>query len=104
MPSSPALYPTDWPHIAREIKEACSWCCQQCGRQCRRPGEFNFGWEYHLTVAHYYHEYDSPSAFVVALCAKCHLLHDAPFVWHARRRWARHRLRAAGQLEMEYSY
>jgi hypothetical protein len=94
------FYPHEWRDLAREIKELCEWRCQQCGRQCRRPGEFYLGWAYELTVAHYFHEYNTPTAFVVALCAPCHFAHDAEFVWHARRRWARHRLHLAGQLRL----
>lgn len=33
------LYPKNWEAIARQIKEAADWTCQQCGRPCRRPGE-----------------------------------------------------------------
>lgn len=95
-----SLYPTDWPHLAREIKEACGWRCLQCGRQCRRPGEFWLGWEYQLTVAHISQDYAAPVVLVAALCVKCHLRHDAPLVWVARRRNARARQMAAGQLEL----
>lgn len=34
-----SLYPKDWDAIARAIKDAADWKCQQCGRPCRRPGE-----------------------------------------------------------------
>lgn len=94
------FYPTEWPAIARGIKEACNWQCQACQRQCRRPGEFYLGWEYELTVAHYDHAYDGPVAFVVALCRACHFKHDARAVWVARRRWARLRASQAGQLAL----
>jgi len=33
------LYPANWNAIARAIKDAADWTCQQCGRPCRRPGE-----------------------------------------------------------------
>lgn len=33
------LYPKNWEAIARQIKEAADWTCQQCGRPCRRPSE-----------------------------------------------------------------
>lgn len=94
------LYPTNWQTIARDIKDACGWRCQACERQCRRPGEFFLGWQYELTLAHYWHEYDTPTAFVVALCSECHLRHDAPFAWPARRRAARARQQRAGQLAL----
>ena len=91
---NPHFYPDDWATIAREIKAACNWQCQACGLQCRRPGEFWLGWEYELTVSHWDREYDVAEVFVVPLCRKCHLLHDAPHSWRARRR-------NAGQLELK---
>ena len=95
-----SLYPEDWPTIARAIKEACDWRCSECDTQCRRPGEFNLGWQYTLTVAHYDGEYEASAVFVVALCIRCHFRHDAPQVWKARRRNLRWRRRFAGQLEI----
>lgn len=92
------LYPDDWSKIAYAVKEACGWQCQVCGRQCRRPGEFNLGWEYTLTVAHWHHDYHSPTAFVVACCIRCHFRHDAKHSWQARRRAERYRQRMCGQL------
>lgn len=67
-----SLYPENWLAIARKIKEACDWRCSECGTQCRRPGEFNLGWQYTLTVAHYEGEYEASMVFVVALCIRCH--------------------------------
>ena len=32
MPMSRALYPRDWPQIARQVKERADWRCQGCGR------------------------------------------------------------------------
>jgi hypothetical protein len=94
------IYPTNWPELAQEIKAACDWQCQKCGKQCRRPGEPRLTWETELTVAHYDHVYDVPEVFVVALCVPCHLRHDAPFAW-----WHRHQRRRifqseAGQLDL----
>lgn len=94
------LYPDDWPAISFFIREANNFTCQECGRQCRRPGEFWLGWDYELTVAHWDQDYDSEEIFVVAWCMRCHFRHDAPFVWVARRRHERLRLRLAGQLEI----
>jgi len=96
-----SFYPADWLDITQVIKAANHYECCACGRQCRRPGEFYLGWQYELTVAHYDNEYDAPAVFLVALCARCHLLHDAPFVWVARRRHCRQRQRQAGQLELQ---
>jgi len=39
MPANQSLYPVDWRLIATCIKEAADWVCQECGKQCRRPGE-----------------------------------------------------------------
>lgn len=89
------LYPIDWPDIARLVKEANDWQCGECGLQCRRPGEFWLGWQYELTLAHYDQEYEDAAIFVVALCRKCHLLHDAPHSWRSRRR-------NAGQLNFSF--
>lgn len=89
------LYPTDWPVIARLVKEANDWQCGECGLQCRRPGEFWLGWRYTLTVAHWDREYNATAIFVVPLCVKCHLLHDCRHSWRARRR-------NAGQLEISF--
>ncbi len=94
------FYANEWPTVAREIKDACNWRCQECDKQCRRPGEFYLGWEYELTVAHYDGDYESAEIFVTALCVVCHLRHDAPFVWVARRRHERGRRLRAGQLEL----
>lgn len=93
------LYPNDWANIARAIKEANEYKCQACGKQCRRPGELNLGWQYELTVAHYDNIYESEAVFVVPMCLECHLPHDSRFVWVARRRADRLRQHAAGQLE-----
>lgn len=97
---SSSLYPVDWPAIAEAVKEANHWCCAVCGRQCRRPGEPRVTWENELTCAHYDHLYDTPEVFVVAMCVRCHLRHDAPFAW-----WHRHQRRRiyqseAGQIDL----
>lgn len=93
-----SAYPDDWPNLSRFIREANNWQCQQCGVQCRRPGEFDLGWQYQLTVAHWDHEYYTPEVFCVALCVPCHFRHDAGHSWVARRRWERLRRQLAGQL------
>ena len=95
---TPYLYPDQWHEVAAEIRAICDYCCMVCGKQCRRPGELNLGWQYQLTVAHWWHEYESPTAFVVAACLPCHFLHDAPYVWQARRRAQRARQLQRGQL------
>lgn len=93
-----ALYPDNWADIAYMIKDANGWCCMQCGRQCRRPGELNLGWEYVLTVAHICQGYEASAVYVAPLCLPCHLLFDAPHSWLARQRRLRWRRHVAGQL------
>lgn len=96
------LYPNNWHEIAYEIKEACGWRCTQCDKLCRRPGELNLGWQYTLAVAHITQDYDAPIVQVQPLCVPCHLKHDAPYSWWARRRHMRIRRWQAGQLEINY--
>ena len=92
MPMHRELYPPDWDHIAAAIKDAADWTCQQCGKQCRRPGEPFDTHQRTLTVAHAWpgdHAPDAPVVSVLALCAPCHLRFDAPRKAAARRakRW-----------------
>lgn len=87
MPMNRSLYPSDWKMIAHRVKEAANWTCQECGRQCRRPGqdwadfaemeaEFKpMRWV--LTVAHLNHRpSDCSSENLRALCSGCHLRYD----------------------------
>lgn len=37
MPMKKHLYPKDWEALARQVKDAANWHCQQCGKPCRRP-------------------------------------------------------------------
>lgn len=78
MPMDYARYPKEWRVIANEIKEAADWTCQECDMQCRRPGEPFDTHKRTLTVAHWDHDTEAAEVFVVALCAGCHLRHDAP--------------------------
>jgi hypothetical protein len=32
-------YPKNWDLIALGVKEESLWCCQHCGKPCRKPGE-----------------------------------------------------------------
>ena len=77
MPMQRDLYPVDWEQIAAIVKEAVHWQCQLCGKACRRPGEPFDGHRRTLTVAHWDHVVTAREVFVVALCAPCHLRHDA---------------------------
>ncbi|OLP15607.1 HNH endonuclease [Leptolyngbya sp. 'hensonii'] len=106
MPMDRRLYPENWEAIALAIKEAAGWKCQQCGRDCRRPGESDgelidrvwdkspdlfeteeneefglhqvpkFG-RFVLTVAHLNHiPQDCRPENLRALCAPCHCRYD----------------------------
>ncbi|MGD1905910.1 MAG: hypothetical protein ACFB0C_07950 [Leptolyngbyaceae cyanobacterium] len=39
MPIIKARYPDNWPDIAAQVKQGANWCCQQCQRPGRQPGE-----------------------------------------------------------------
>ncbi len=39
MPMDRSLYPENWDELARQIKTEANWCCTECGRLCRPPGE-----------------------------------------------------------------
>lgn len=92
MPMEKGRYPADWKRIAQSVKEAAGWKCQQCGKQCRRPGERLDTHQRTLTVHHLDHmpEHCEPEN-LVALCAPCHLRMDAE--WHAERRKKNEKLR-----------
>ena len=38
MPVDWSKYPPNWKAIARSVKDAANWECQECGRPCRKPG------------------------------------------------------------------
>lgn len=90
-------YPDDWQVTAQRIKDEAGWCCQKCGKQCRRPGEALDTHTRTLTVAHINHQpMDDRDENLVALCAPCHLKYDN--VMRNMRRLATRRVReAAGQ-------
>lgn len=80
-------YPPDWKRIALAVKEGAGWRCQECGRQCRRPGEPFDTHRRTLTVAHLDHvpEHCEPGN-LRAMCAPCHLRYDAAQHAETRRR------------------
>ena len=39
MPMDRRLYPDNWYELALAIKTEANWCCTECGRPCRQPGE-----------------------------------------------------------------
>lgn len=108
MPMERDRYPADWDAIALRVKEAASWRCQDCDRPCRKPGESlsefieriqgtshpDLDWinqtavsticehptRFVLTTAHLNQDpADNSPSNLKALCAPCHLRHDAPF-------------------------
>ena len=92
MPMDRSLYPKDWDTIAREVKEAAGWKCQECDRPCRMPGEsfaaFQVRHAAHflvdekpgqhvLTVAHLDHvPANCDRSNLRALCTVCHCRYD----------------------------
>lgn len=94
MPMERSRYPAEWDKIARTVKDAAEWKCQNCGKQCRRPGESFDTHKNTLTVAHLDHtpENCAPSN-LMAMCAPCHLRYDAE--QHAESRKKRRRANAA---------
>ena len=92
MPMDRKKYPADWDKIATELKNRVGWQCEDCGKQCRKPGEPFSTHKETLTVAHINHvEHDCRDINLVALCAPCHLRYDAPM--KRLRRIACHRSR-----------
>lgn len=86
MPMEKERYPANWKQIALEIKEAAGWKCEQCGKQCRKPGEPFDTHKRTLTVAHMDHTPENVAKSnlkalcapcLKALCAPCHLRYDA---------------------------
>lgn len=79
MPMEKHRYPKDWKQIATQVKEKAGWKCEECGKQCRRPGEPFDTHRRTLTVAHLNHTpEDCRRENLRALCAPCNLRYDAP--------------------------
>ena len=98
MPMDKKRYPTDWDEIARRVKDEADWRCEECGKQCRRPGEPFKGHRFTLTVAHLNHTpEDCRRENLRALCAPCHLRYDAQH--HAETR--RHKRTKQTRLELD---
>ena len=106
MPMDRSLYPANWDELAYAIKESVNWCCEACGRPCRRPDETREAaifrltltehptvaelWEpsgagaavsrlgrFKLTVAHLDHvPQNCDRTNLKALCAPCHGTYD----------------------------
>lgn len=79
MPMQRDLYPTNWPKIARALKEACSWTCQLCGakrgdKQRNRHGDLV---DVQIGVMHPDHDPWNVHARLVVACRQCHITYDA---------------------------
>lgn len=102
MPMQRDRYPDDWDAIALAIKEACDWRCQDCGMQCRRPGEAFDTHRRTMSVAHLDH---NPTNCDVSnlrgWCSACHLRYDAPMHAQHAAETRRRRVIERGQLELE---
>lgn len=78
MPMEKARYPANWKQIAFDKKQSVGWICEECGMQCRKPGEKFDTHKRTLTVAHLNHTpEDCRPENLKALCAGCHLKYDA---------------------------
>lgn len=94
MPMDRRLYPDNWEAIAQQVKAESNWCCEACGKPCRRSGEslrefidrvprlpleelFEHPQRWTLTVAHLNHvPADCRRSNLKALCAPCHCRYD----------------------------
>ena len=112
MPMDRKLYPANWDEIARAIKDAANWQCENCGRPCRRPGESKWDllsrlpdlWRddlelsdeddshkpkwtrFVLTVAHLNHRpEDCRLENLRAWCSPCHCRYDLPAIPQKKR-------------------
>lgn len=102
MPVDWTRYPESWDEIARACKNAADWKCQDCGMQCRRPGEPFDTHKRTMSVHHLDHDPPNVNASnLLALCSGCHLRRDAPHHAQNAARTRRARKIAAGQMEIE---
>ena len=87
MPMDRKRYPPDWNRIARGVKDSARWICENCGKQCRKPGEPFDTHKRTLTVSHLNHTpEDCRPENLRALCAPCHLRYDAKHHAETRKR------------------
>ena len=87
MPMERHRYPKDWKQIAAQVKEEAGWKCEECGKQCRRPGEPLDTHRRTLTVHHIDHTPENcERSNLVALCAPCHLRADKEHHAQTRKR------------------
>ncbi len=114
MPMDKARYPANWTAIATAIKDKAGWSCEFCGKPCRHQGEKVFAFlcriddvwiekmvddigdpdevqikpqRFTLTVAHLdQNPSNNNPANLKALCAPCHLAHDAQYLAYNKMR------------------
>lgn len=112
MPMRADRYPPDWKQIARAIKDAADWICQDCGMQCRRPGEKLDTHRRTMSVHHLgapkddgtpgdmHDKMDCRPCNLIALCSACHLARDLPGHVLNAARTRRAKKVASGQMEL----
>lgn len=112
MPVDYSRYPADWKAIALAVKEATDWICQDCGMQCRRPGEAFDTHRRTMSVHHLgtphadgtpgdmHDKMDVRPENLLALCSRCHLLRDLPSHMAHAAETRRRRKVESGQLEL----
>lgn len=87
MPMDKKKYPGNWYQIAYFIKYQAGWICQDCGQQCRRPGEKFDTHKRTATVSHNDHKpFNCTKKNLVCRCSGCHLRYDAKHHSRTRRR------------------
>lgn len=111
MPVDWTRYPDNWNEIARACKDAADWKCQDCGMQCRRPGETFDTHKRTMSVHHLgaprddgtpgdvHDKMDVRPCNLLALCSKCHLARDLPGHMANAAKTRRAQKVAAGQAE-----
>lgn len=100
MPFQPQNYPPQWHDLARGAKEAAGWRCLGCGvsHGALQVSGRNRLYRVVLAACHLDHDPANPAPRLAAYCQACHLRHDALQRWRSRRRHARERATAAGQI------
>jgi len=96
-----AHYPADWPELAHAAKESAGWRCAGCGalHGALTVSGRNRLYRVVLSACHLDHDPQNPVPRLGVYCQPCHLRYDAFQRWRSRRRAARARALAAGQVE-----
>ena len=77
MPVDWSKYPNNWKKIAAQLKKSVGYKCEDCKKNCYKPGEKVHNHKRVLTVAHINHDTkDSSPENLIALCSVCHLQYD----------------------------